>query len=207
MKWLHQVLEPLRRDAPDRDVSALPPLVRLGRLSLLMAEHQKSVLRPFALTPSEYSILGSLRRAGGARPLKPGDLYNVVGCSPGGLTKMIDRLVRRGLVRRATDAADGRCAPIRLTPKGSALERAALEAYLESADELMADFDAFERDRIDLALAALLDRFESEPSRSDPRARAAGVSRPRPRRAVRSSPRTASAPHLTGTPRAASERS
>ncbi|MEZ4334450.1 MAG: MarR family transcriptional regulator [Myxococcota bacterium] len=179
MKWLQHILEPLRRDAPDRDVSALPPLVRLGRLSLLMGERQKNVLRPFALTPSEYSILGSLRRAGGARQLKPGDLYNVVGCSPGGLTKMIDRLERRGLVRRATDAEDGRCAPIRLTPKGSALERAALEAYLESADELMADFDASERERIDAALDTLLDRFESAPDR--PGARTSGTTRARRR--------------------------
>lgn len=196
MKWLQLVLEPLRRDAPERDVSALPPLVRLGRLSLLMGERQKEVLRPFDLTPSEYSILGSLRRAGGARQLKPGDLYNVVGCSPGGLTKMIDRLERRGLVRRATDAADGRCAPIRLTPKGSALESAALEAYLESADALMADFDAAERERIDLALEALLDRFESALTETESRARAAGAARARRR------PVAAGAPRRTNMPRA-----
>lgn len=201
MKWLQHVLEPLRRDAPDRDVSALPPLVRLGRLSLLMGERQKNVLRPFALTPSEYSILGSLRRAGGARQLKPGDLYNVVGCSPGGLTKMIDRLEKRGLVRRATDAADGRCAPIRLTPKGSALESAALEAYLESADELMATFDAGERERIDAALDTLLDRFESAPTPSG--SPASGTSRIR-----RRTPGSERAPSPTeNMPRSAGRRS
>jgi DNA-binding MarR family transcriptional regulator len=168
MKWVQHVVEHLVRDDPDRDFSSLPPLVRLGRLSLLMAERQKSVLKPFDLTPSEYSILGSLRRAGGARLLKPGDLYNVVGCSPGGLTKMIDRLEKRGLVRRAADAADGRCAPIRLTAKGTALEKAALEAYVESADELMGAVPKSELQRIDSALDALLHRFESEPEPTEP---------------------------------------
>lgn len=163
MKWVQHIVETLSKDAPDRDLSALPPLVRLGRLSLLMAERQKSVLKPFGLTPSEYSILGSLRRAGGApRLLKPGDLYNVVGCSPGGLTKMIDRLEQRGLVRRAADAADGRCAPLRLTAKGAALEKAALEAYVESADELMDSVPKTELARIDGALELLLERFEPE---------------------------------------------
>lgn len=162
MKWVQHIVETLSKDVPERDLSALPPLVRLGRLSLLMAERQKSVLKPFGLTPSEYSILGSLRRAGGARLLKPGDLYNVVGCSPGGLTKMIDRLEQRGLVRRAADAADGRCAPLRLTAKGAALEKAALEAYVESADELMDSVPRTELARIDAALELLLDRFEPE---------------------------------------------
>ncbi|MFO0690467.1 MAG: MarR family transcriptional regulator [Myxococcota bacterium] len=161
MKWVQHIVETLSHDAPGRDLSSLPPLVRLGRLSLLMAERQKNVLKPFGLTPSEYSILGSLRRAGGARLLKPGDLYNVVGCSPGGLTKMIDRLEERGLVRRASDADDGRCAPIRLTPKGTALEKAALEAYVESAEELMDGLSKAELARIDGALDTILTRFES----------------------------------------------
>lgn len=168
MKWVEHVLESLRQDDPDRDLSALPPLVRLGRLSLLMAEHQKNVLKPFDLTPSEYSILGSLRRAGGVRLLKPGDLYNVVGCSPGGLTKMIDRLEKRGLVRRAADADDGRCAPLRLTAKGTALEKAALEAYVESADELMDALPKAELSRVDAALALLLERFEPAEDQARP---------------------------------------
>lgn len=177
MKWVQHIVEALAQDDPARDLSALPPLVRLGRISLLMSERQKNVLKPFGLTPSEYSILGSLRRAGGARLLKPGDLYNVVGCSPGGLTKMIDRLEQRGLVRRAADAADGRCAPLRLTAKGTALEKAALEAYVESADELMDALPKSELARIDAALEVLLDRFE--PAEDAPRSgrRASGRSR------------------------------
>jgi len=174
MKWVQHTLESLLRDDPDRDFSRLPPLVRLGRISLRMAERQKSLMKPFGLTPSEYSILATLRRGGGAGRLKPGELYNVVGCSPGGLTKMVDRLERRGLVRRSSDAADGRCAPIRLTPKGAALETAALEAYVESADELMQTIPKEELERIDCALEILLGRLEpeEEPSRPGGRRRA-----------------------------------
>ncbi|MBK7950261.1 MAG: MarR family transcriptional regulator [Deltaproteobacteria bacterium] len=177
MKWVQHIVETLSQDDPARDLSALPPLVRLGRISLLMSERQKNVLKPFGLTPSEYSILGSLRRAGGARLLKPGDLYNVVGCSPGGLTKMIDRLEQRGLVRRAADAADGRCAPLRLTAKGTALEKAALEAYVESADELMDALPKSELARIDAALEVLLDCFEPEEDAPRIARRASGRSR------------------------------
>lgn len=164
MGWLERIAQSVRQEDPDRDLASLLPVVRLGRITLLMGEYQKRVLKPFGLTPSDYSILGALRRAGQPQQLVPGDLYNVVGCSPGGLTKMIDRLEKRGLVQRATDREDGRRAPIRLTRKGEALEREAFSAYLESADRLMAPLGNDELDQLDAALALALERFESADS-------------------------------------------
>jgi DNA-binding MarR family transcriptional regulator len=71
-------------------------------------------------------------------------------------------------VRRASDADDGRCAPIRLTAKGAALEKAALEAYVESADELMDALPKAELSRVDAALEILLERFEPDENQARP---------------------------------------
>ena len=160
MKWLDRITESWRQEYPDRDFATLPPLVRLGRIALLMREYQKRVLKPAGLTPSDYSILGALRRAGRPRRLTPGDLYNAVGCSPGGLTKMIDRLEKRGLVERSSDLEDGRSFQIGLTAEGEALERRAFSAYIQSGDRLMAPLSKQQLDDIDIALDLLLECFE-----------------------------------------------
>jgi len=160
MNWLNQISEYWKREYPDRDFSRVRPLVRLSRLALLMPAFQKHVLGPHDLSPTDYSILGALRRAGSPRQLKPGDLYNTLGCTPGGLTKMVDRLEKRGLVQRLTDREDGRRARIRLTPKGEIVERNAGADYNDSAERLMAQLSEVEVEQIDSALERLLACFE-----------------------------------------------
>lgn len=161
-EWLEQIAEYWREEHPDREFSRVRALLGLGRLSFQMPAFQKRVLEPFQLSPSDYSILGALRRAGGTRTLVPGDLYSALQCTPGGLTKMIARLERQGLVERLTDEADGRRAHIRLTTKGAEVERKAGTEYLEGANRLLANLSPAEIDQINEALALLLESFERE---------------------------------------------
>jgi len=161
-EWLSQIEEYWQEEHPEREFSRVRALLSLGRLSFQMPAYQKRALEPFKLSPSDYSILGALRRAGGTRTLVPGDLYSALQCTPGGLTKMIARLERQGLVKRLTDTADGRRARIRLTPKGAEIERKAGSEYLDSADRLLSKLSAEDLDQIDAALTLLMDCFEGE---------------------------------------------
>ena len=145
MKILREINEYWRSEYPDRNFERLRPLVLLSRLAQLMPAFQKEVLSPHGLSPSEYSILGALRRAGRPRQLQPEDLYNALSCTPGGLTKMIDRLEGRGLVQRSTDLADGRRARIRLTAKGASLERKAFADYSAGAERVLAGLSEKQR--------------------------------------------------------------
>lgn len=160
--WLAQIAEYWEEEYPDRDFSRVEPLLYLSRLSFQMPHFQKRILGPFNLSPSDYSILGALRRAGGTRTLEPGDLYSALGCTPGGLTKMVARLERQGLVQRLTDREDGRRARIRLTPKGAALEQKAGTEYSDSADRLLSKLSTEELEQVSSALALLLGCFEGE---------------------------------------------
>lgn len=160
MKPLSEVAEYWESEYPDRDFSRVRPLVRLSRLAFLFPALQKQILKPHGLSPSDYSILGALRRAGSPRQLTPGDLYNALGCTPGGLTKMVDRLEQQGLVQRLSDLEDRRCARIRLTPKGETTERKAFADYNDCANRLMARLSEEELDHIDSALELLLSTFE-----------------------------------------------
>jgi DNA-binding MarR family transcriptional regulator len=170
MKWIRQIAEYWHTEYPDRDFARVRPLVRLSRLALLMPAFQRHVLKPHGLTPTDYSILGALRRAGRPRQLMPGDLYSTLGCTPGGLTKMVDRLEKRGLVQRLSDREDGRRARIRLTPKGEVVGRAAFADYNDAAAGLMERLTDEELEHIDSALELLLDCFEpaDEPAYQSP---------------------------------------
>ena len=160
MKWLSQISEYWKTEYPDRDFARVRPLVRLSRLALLMPAYQKHFLKPHALTPTDYSILGALRRAGRPRQLMPGDLYSTLGCTPGGLTKMIDRLEKRGLVERLADREDGRRARIRLTSKGEVVGRKAFADYNDGAARLLEKLTEEELEQIDSALELLLGCLE-----------------------------------------------
>ncbi|MEA2683494.1 MAG: hypothetical protein QOK05_1822 [Chloroflexota bacterium] len=66
-------------------------------------------------TPSQLAVLGALSRRG---PTSPGDLAAEEGVQPPSMTRIIDRLVEKGLVTRGPAPGDGRSNLVSLTPEG-----------------------------------------------------------------------------------------
>ncbi|MFN2589807.1 MAG: MarR family winged helix-turn-helix transcriptional regulator [Actinomycetota bacterium] len=78
------------------------------------------------LSMGEYDVLIRLARAPD-RALRMSELADRVMLSPSGLTRLVDRLVRKRLVRRVPDPIDGRAALASLTSTGlHAARRAAI---------------------------------------------------------------------------------
>jgi DNA-binding MarR family transcriptional regulator len=65
------------------------------------------------LTSSELEVMGTLVSRG---PLSAGDLAKRTGLTSGAVTRLIDRLVERGSVRRRDDPADRRRVLVEITP-------------------------------------------------------------------------------------------
>lgn len=125
------------------------PLVASARLSdqemrawqaLLHAHHQVvreldgELREKHDLSMASYDVLLRLVRAPG-RALRMTDLAERVMLSPSGLTRLIDRLVAKGLVERRTDREDGRVALARLTETGRKELRAAARTHLRGIRE------------------------------------------------------------------------
>jgi DNA-binding MarR family transcriptional regulator len=70
------------------------------------------------LTLTQVSVLRTLLREG---PQNAGRLGNSVGLSPTSVTRLVDRLERRGLVSRHRDSDDRRLVEVRLEPAGEAI--------------------------------------------------------------------------------------
>jgi MarR family transcriptional regulator, organic hydroperoxide resistance regulator len=56
-------------------------------------------------------------------PLSMGQLSRQLGCDPSSATGIVDRLERKGLVRRVSDPADRRAKRVELTPDGRKVRR------------------------------------------------------------------------------------
>lgn len=69
----------------------------------------------------EYDVLYTLAKCGA--PMRLSEVQSGVLLSQPALSRMVERLVCRGLLLRETDTEDGRAVRISLTPKGAELQR------------------------------------------------------------------------------------
>lgn len=109
---------------------------RILVLSGLLNEATRRVLRDLELTTAEFDVIVSLRRSGTPYRQKPSDLSRSLLLSTGGTSNVTNQLVRRGLVVREPDPADGRGTQIRLTDEGVALAEKAVKASSAAHHEL-----------------------------------------------------------------------
>lgn len=113
------------------------------------------------LTQRQTAILRTLVQQEGARL---SDLAQASGVSPSAMTRVIEKLERRGLVRRVRGAQpDGRAAMVRITPEGRKL-RERLDGLME--ERTQAIFGAVpneQRERVLQALCVLNCAMENAP--------------------------------------------
>jgi DNA-binding MarR family transcriptional regulator len=69
----------------------------------------------------EYDVLYTLSKC--REPVRISDLHRHVLLSQPALSRMVDRLVRRGMIERQPDPADGRGVRLSLTAAGLAVQR------------------------------------------------------------------------------------
>ena len=128
-----------------------------GRLSRRVEAFHQKVLRPHGLQYSDYALLSLLRFSG---PMSPKNLNRSLAITSGGLTKSVDRLAARRLVRRTPDPDDGRGTLVVLTKKGERLVGQVFGADVQAHERLFHGLSGSDRKRIASALRELLDTFE-----------------------------------------------
>jgi DNA-binding MarR family transcriptional regulator len=106
----------------------------------------RDLLESEGLSQTEYSMLMNLSEQPG-RSMRMSELADVVWISASGLTRVVERLARQGLVERVRAETDGRGQPAVLTAAGFARLERAYPAHLASVRKHVMDHLA----NIDLA--------------------------------------------------------
>lgn len=132
---------------------------RVSRVGQHVARRQEETFGRFGLNRGEVGVLSALRVSGPER-LSPTQLFRGLMLSSAGMTSRLDRLERRGYVRRAPDPDDRRGVLIELTDEGRAVLDEAVAANTKLERELLAGLDERETEQLGVLLRKLLRGLE-----------------------------------------------
>lgn len=141
------------------DPSTLLIILWAGRLSRRVEAFYQEALRAYGLRYSDYTVLCVLHFLGAMSPKR---LNLHLAITSGGLTKSIQRLESKRLVRREAIPDDGRRTLVSLTKKGERTVTRILAEDVRSLDILLGDRTSADRKRTAAALRDLLDVYERE---------------------------------------------
>ena len=114
---------------------------RVSRIALHIARHQEEVFGRFDLNRGDVGVLSALRFAGPSQQLSPTQLFKGLMISSAGITSRLDRLEKRGLVRRERHPNDRRGVLVELTVEGRRVLDDAVKANTAEEGELIATLD------------------------------------------------------------------
>jgi DNA-binding MarR family transcriptional regulator len=104
------------------DPKTYEPAQSLGRtitrVKVAMMEALDHELEPFDITAAQYVVLVTLA---GGEATSASDLCKGISYDPGAMTRMIDRLEQKGLIRRVQRPDDRRKVNLELTSEGKSL--------------------------------------------------------------------------------------
>jgi DNA-binding MarR family transcriptional regulator len=158
-----RIIEQWKVERPDLDPSAKAVTGRIVRLASIFQRRFGEAFTHLELTEGDYGVLVALRRSGDPFELTPTELARTRMMTSGGMTAVIDRLDRRGLLERLPNPADRRGSIVRLTGEGRSVIDRAMEAHTAVEHELIAALDDQDRDRLASLLGNLL--RSNEPGR------------------------------------------
>ncbi len=156
-----RVIESWMAVRPDLRVDALEVTARLSRVGRHIAMREEEVFGRYGLNRGEVGVLGALRVAGPAHRLSPTRLGKGLMLSSAGVTSRLDRLERRGLLRRLPDPDDRRGVIVELTDRGLELVDAAVAANTINEEQVLASLDADEIAMLERLLRKILAPLEA----------------------------------------------
>jgi DNA-binding MarR family transcriptional regulator len=135
----------------------------IGRLSRLAQHIEHALQAEFAslgISPGEFDVLATLRRAGSPYQLNPTHLYQALMLSSGAMTNRLDRLEKAGYVKRLPDPQDRRGTLIQLTDLGVQFIDRAVEVHLRNEQRLIEHLSPDQREQLTRLFSYWLQSFE-----------------------------------------------
>ena len=143
--WTDALLDRFASEAPSQDMEPYQVTARLSRIALHIARVQEESFGRYGLNRGEVGVLAALRFAGLKQQLSPTRLFKGLMLSSAGITSRLDRLEKRGYVKRTRHPNDRRGVLVELTDSGRHVLEMAVNADTAQERELVAGLTAAER--------------------------------------------------------------
>ena len=161
--WTDALLDRLAATRTRKEIDAYQVTARISRIALHIARHQEEVFGRFGLNRGEVGVLGALLLAGSGQQLSPTQLFQGLMLSSAGITSRLDRLERRGYVKRTRHPSDRRGVLVNLTDAGRKVLEQAVAADAAGEQELLSALTNEDRRALALQLKKLLAGLEPTP--------------------------------------------
>jgi DNA-binding MarR family transcriptional regulator len=161
--WTDALLDRLAATRSRKEIEAYQVTARISRIALHIARHQEEVFGRFGLNRGEVGVLGALLLAGSGQQLSPTQLFQGLMLSSAGITSRLDRLERRGYVKRTRHPSDRRGVLVSLTDAGGKVLEQAVAADAGGEQELLSALNKEDRRALALQLKKLLTGLEPTP--------------------------------------------
>jgi DNA-binding MarR family transcriptional regulator len=136
--WTDALLDRWTAVRPRHEMEPYQVTARISRIGLHIAQRQEEAFGRFGLNRGEVGVLSALRIAGPNQQLSPTRLFKGLMLSSAGITSRLDRLERRGYVRRKRDPDDRRGVLVELTDAGREILDQAVSANSGREKDLVA---------------------------------------------------------------------
>lgn len=147
---------------PDLDARVMAEVGRVLHAGRLLEGAIAATAAEKGLSVPEGDILFTLRRSGEPR-LSPSQLSQWLFVTSGTMTGRLDRLEKRGLIRRVPNPEDRRGMDVELTPEGRSLADELATTHVENEERLMSGLTPDERRALEKIMRKLLAHLQGTP--------------------------------------------
>ena len=145
---------------PGRSIGALLSRVKVEMLATLDRElAQDKRLAPLEMSAAQWIIVANLA-AGPGEPKSAADLCKVISYDAGAMTRMLDRLEAKGLIRRTRSSQDRRLLNLELTEEGRAAYPRMREIAMNVANRFLHGFSKTEARQLENLLNRMLENAQ-----------------------------------------------
>ena len=132
--YIDEITAQWKRERPDLDLDKLLLAVYLQRLGILiMSDFERYCQSQFKMGASDARVLLALQRGGPPYSKRPTDLFRALLVTSGAVTKQVDRLEKRRLVKRLPDESYGGGFQVQLTGAGRKMVDKVVKALAEGS--------------------------------------------------------------------------
>lgn len=150
---------------PRKSVGSLLSRVRVEMLTTLDRELEADRrLATLELSAAQFIVIANLATVDG--PVSASDLCKGISYDAGAMTRMLDRLESKGLIRRNRSALDRRLMHLELTEEGRAAYPRMREISLSVANRFLRGFSKSEARQLEGFLTRMLENAAEVPARA-----------------------------------------
>ncbi len=156
---MDSILVQWRRERPDIDPAPMAVCGQIWRTGEILRQGVLANWSDYGLDLAGSDVILTLRRQGRGKTLSPSDLAKDMMLSTSAMTNRLDRLEKRGLIKRTSDPNDRRGLRIVLTDEGFELADEMVVTHIATEEKLLSALTDEERKQI----RDLLSKIEKVP--------------------------------------------